>query len=66
MSVHGIYYKHYIGCGTCPDLTTEVPQQHLSYCFQVLVNFRQVSAQFPGAFIVDFEYSLFIVNAIFV
>ena len=35
-----------------------------SCCFEVLVNFEEVFALFHGAFIVDFEYSLFMVNVI--
>ena len=35
-----------------------------SCCFEVLVNFEEVFALFLGAFIVDFEYSLFMVNVI--
>ena len=64
MSVQGIYWKHCIGCGTCPHLTTGIPQQCLSCRFEVLVNFGQVFSLFLGAFIVYFEYSLFIANVI--
>ena len=35
-----------------------------SCCFEVLVNFEEVFALFLGAFIVDFEYSFFMVNVI--
>ena len=41
-----------------------IPKQCLSCRFEVSVNFREVFALFLGAFIVDFEYSLFIVNVI--
>ena len=44
-------------------LTTGIPQQCLSCRLDVLVNFLQIIAPFLGAFIVDFEYYLFIVNA---
>ena len=43
--------------------TTEIPQQCVLCRFKVLVNFGQVSL-FVGAFIVDLEYYLFIVNFI--
>ena len=52
------------GCGTCPNLTTGIPKQCLSFRFEVFVNFWQVFSLFLAAFIVDFEYSLFIVNFI--
>ena len=45
-------------------LTVGIPQQWLSCHLDVLVNFGQIFALFPGAFIVDFEYHLFIVNVI--
>ena len=45
-------------------LTTGIPQQFLSCCLDVLVNFGQIFALFLGAFIVDLEYYLFIVNVI--
>ena len=64
MPVQGLYYKHCIECGTRPNLTTEIPQQCLSCRFDILVNFGQVFALFFGAFIVDFEYTLFMVNTI--
>ena len=41
-------------------MRTGIPQQCLSCRFEVLVNFGEVFALFLGAFIVDFEYSLFI------
>ena len=41
-----------------------MPQQCLSYCFVVMVNFGQVFALFLVVFLVDLEYSLFIVNVI--
>ena len=44
-------------------LTTGIPQQCLSCCLNVLVNFGQIFALFLSTFIVDFEYYLFIVNA---
>ena len=56
--------KHCNGCGTCLNLTKMIPQQCLSCHFEVLVNFGQVFVLFLGAFIFDFEYSLFIVNVI--
>ena len=45
-------------------MTTGIPQRCLSCRFEVLVNFWQVFALFLGAFIVDFGFSLFIVNVI--
>ena len=45
-------------------LTTGIPQQCLSCNLDVLVNFAQISALFVGAFIVDFDYYLPIVNII--
>ena len=45
-------------------LTTRIPQQCVSCRLDVLVNFGQISDLFLGAFIVDFEYYLFIVNVI--
>ena len=62
MSVQGGHYKHCIGCGTCPYLKTEMPQECLSCRFDILVNFGHVYTLFLSAFIVYFEYSLFIVN----
>ena len=44
-------------------LTTGIPQQCLSCCLGVLVNFEQIFPLFLGTFIVDFEFHLFIVNA---
>ena len=41
-----------------------LPQQCLSCGLEGLVKFGQVFALFLGAFIADFEYSLFIVNVI--
>ena len=41
-------------------MTTGIPQQCLSCRLEVLVKFGEVFALFLGAFIVDFEYSLFI------
>ena len=64
MFVQGRYYKHCIGCETRPNLTAGTPEQFLSYCFEVLINFGQAFALFLGAFMVDFEYSCFIVNVI--
>ena len=43
-------------------LTTGIPQQCLSCCLNILVNFGQIFALFLGTFIVDFEYFLFIVK----
>ena len=43
-------------------LTAGMSQQCLSCRLDVLVNFGQTFAHFLGAFIVDFEYYLFIVN----
>ena len=51
-----------MGGGACPNLTTGIPQQCISCRFEVLVNFGKVFALFLGAFIVDFEYSFFILN----
>ena len=62
MSVQSIYWKHCSGGGTCPYLTTGIPQ--LPCHFEVLVNLEQVFVLFLDAFIADFEYSLFIVNVI--
>ena len=63
--LYKVYTRKYcIGCGTCPNLATGIPQQFPSCRFGVLVNFGQVFALFFGAFIVDFDYSLFIVNVI--
>ena len=45
-------------------LSTGIPQQGLSSRLDVSVNFKQIFALFLGTFIVDFEYYLFIVNAI--
>ena len=67
MSFQGIYQKLCIGCGTCPNLTTGIPQQCLPFRIEalvILVNFGQVFALFLGIFIFNSEYSLFIVNAI--
>ena len=67
MSFQGIYQKLCIGCGTCPNLTTGIPQQCLPFRIEalvILVNFGQVFALFLGIFIFNSEYSLFIVNVI--
>ena len=67
MSFQGIYQKLCIGCGTCPNLTTGIPQQCLPFPIEalvILVNFGQVFALFLGIFIFNSEYSLFIVNVI--
>ena len=45
-------------------MTIEILKQFLPCRFEVLVNFGQVFALFLGAFIVDFECSLFVVNVI--
>ena len=45
-------------------MTTGIPQQCLSCRFELLVNFGQIFALFLGACVVDFEYSVFIVNVI--
>ena len=67
MSFQGIYQKLCIGCGTCPNLTTGIPQQCLPFRIEalvILINFGQVFALFLGIFIFNSEYSLFIVNVI--
>ena len=67
MSFQGIYQKLCIGCGTCPNLTTGIPQQCLPFRIEalvILVNFGQVFALFLCIFIFNSEYSLFIVNVI--
>ena len=46
------------------SLTTAIQQQSLSCGLDVFVNFGQKFALFLGAFIVDLEYYLFIVNVI--
>ena len=43
-------------------MTTRIPKKCLSCRFEVFVNFGKVFRLFLGAFIVDFEYSVFIVN----
>ena len=65
-TVHTNFCSTYILEGfqlsACPNLTTKVPQQYLSYRLEVLVNFGQVLALLLGAVIVELEYSLLIVN----
>ena len=41
-----------------------MPEQYLSCLFEILVNFGHVFSLVFRAFIVDFEYSLFVVNLI--
>ena len=50
--------------GTTILYTTGIPQQCLSCRLDVLVNFVQIFARFVGTFTVDFEYYLFIVDAL--
>ena len=45
------------------SLTTGIPQHCLSCRLDVLVNFGKIFALFLGAFVVDFEYYLPIMNA---
>ena len=59
-----VYKKYCNWCGTCPDLAARMPKQCLSCRLEVLVNFEEVCAQSFGAFIVDFEYFLFVVNVL--
>ena len=67
-----LYYNSYnsytrnncIASGTCQNLTTKIPQQCLSYLLKILANFGEVFELFLGAFVVDFEYSFFLVNII--
>ena len=61
MSVQGISQKHCIGCGSCPNMTARIPEQ----CLHVVLWFWLILGRtflFYGAFIANFEYSLFSVN----
>ena len=61
--LYKVYTRRYcIGCG--PVQIWQQEYHNNFRCFEVLVNFGQVFALFFGAFIVDFDYSLFIVNVI--
>ena len=45
-------------------MTTTIPQQCLSCLLEVFFNFGKVFALFLGAFTVEFELTLFIINDI--
>ena len=59
LNINGMTTLHTNAC-----LATGIPQQCLSCHLDILVNFGQIFALFVGSFITDFEYYLFIVNAI--